>query len=392
MRGTGVVIVMILLSFAVIQSIASAGATPPSLAPAVNGSWYQGRSPDLSVPVAGNATLATPPPGFIYHGAYPPPRSAAGAEDRITNKSIRSYERAVGKKAAWIYFSHEWSNGMAFPLGTVSAIRESGAVPFIRLMARSDTDQDHAEPMYNLSRIAAGDFDAELTSWARDARDFGTPILVEFGTEVNGRWFSWNGYWNGNEAGPPLFRDAYRHIVGVMDAQGASNLIWVFHVDCEDYPESSWNQFENYYPGDDVVDWIGVSVYGPQTPYDRERRSFSERMDRVYPRLCALSPDKPIAVLEFGAAAGNSRVNQRLWAKKALAALTGGRWPRVAGFSWWNEFWENDNNPRHDTNMRVQDNPGLSKVFRHALRNSSVLGRPIIVPETADRTSAGIVA
>ena len=181
MRGTGVVVVTILLSLAVIPSIPFADATPSSLAPTVNGSVYQGPGPDLYFPVAGNATLAIPPPGFIYHGAYTPPRSAAGAEDRITKKSIRSYERAVGKKAAWVYFSNEWSNGIVFPLDTVSVIRESGAIPFIRLMARNDTDQDHVEPVYNLSRIVAGDFDADLEPWAQDARDFGTPVLVEFG-------------------------------------------------------------------------------------------------------------------------------------------------------------------------------------------------------------------
>lgn len=377
MRTAVIAILFMLLATACFQGTgyATAALNPGVKAPAVNGPEYPVPSGD---PVAVQGTLEMPPPGFIYHGVYAPPRSAAGAENRITKKSIRSYERAVGKKAAWVYFSHEWSDGMAFPWRTASTIRESGAVPFIRLMARSDTDQDHPEPVYTLDRIAGGDFDAELEAWAQDARNFGSPILVEFGTEVNGRWFSWNGYWNGNEAGPPLFREAYRHIVGIMDAQGASNLVWVFHVDCEDDPDVSWNRFENYYPGDDVVDLIGVSVYGPQTPNDSERRSFTERMDKVYPRLSALSAGKPIAVLEFGAATGNLRVNQRLWARNALNALIGGRWPRVAGFSWWNEFWENDNNPAHDTNMRVQDNPGLSKVFRRALRNNPVIGRPII--------------
>ena len=30
-------------------------------------------------------------------------------------------------------------------------------------------------------------------AWGRAAQTFGTPLIVEFGTEVNGSWFPWNG-------------------------------------------------------------------------------------------------------------------------------------------------------------------------------------------------------
>jgi hypothetical protein len=48
----------------------------------------------------------------------------------------------------------------------------------------------------------------------------------------------------------------------------------------------------------------------------------------------------------------------------------------VIGFSWWNEQWENDNKPAHDTDMRVQDNPRLADAFRTLVgANTKVLGR-----------------
>ena len=48
----------------------------------------------------------------------------------------------------------------------------------------------------------------------------------------------------------------------------------------------------------------------------------------------------------------------------------------MIGFSWWNERWENDNKPAHDTNMRVQDNPALADVFQTLVgANPNVLGR-----------------
>ena len=33
---------------------------------------------------------------------------------------------------------------------------------------------------------------------------------------------------------------------------------------------SDWNKFENYYPGDEWIDWVGASVYGRQLPSDPE--------------------------------------------------------------------------------------------------------------------------
>jgi hypothetical protein len=48
----------------------------------------------------------------------------------------------------------------------------------------------------------------------------------------------------------------------------------------------------------------------------------------------------------------------------------------VIGFSWWNEQWENDNKPAHDTDMRVQDNPRLADAFRTLVgAKANVLGR-----------------
>ncbi|MFQ6102259.1 MAG: hypothetical protein ACE5OS_13650 [Anaerolineae bacterium] len=54
---------------------------------------------------------------------------------------------------------------------------------------------------------------------------------------------------------------------------------------------------------------------------DDECPQFRDGMDEVYPRLAALSSDKPIAVLEFGVAAGNPLCDQAAWTKDALTDL-----------------------------------------------------------------------
>ncbi len=333
--------------------------------------------------------IVTAAQGQLYHGVYP--GGVTGEEDDVTALDLDSYEQTVGKTAAWVYVSHNWYRSRSFPAENAGWIRQAGSVPFIRLMLWSSLQQDRREWIFTLRRIIRGAFDSDFRQWAREAAAFGSPIIVEFGTEVNGQWFPWNGFWNGRgfpffygdpaePNGPERFRDAYRHIVEIMREE-ASNITWVFHANNEDWPDTAWNRLENYYPGDDVVDWIGVSVYGALTPMDTEWPRFRDSMEAVYPRLAALSTDKPIAVLEFGAAAHNSLGDQAQWARDALTDLTGGRWPRVIGFSWWNETWQNDENPEHDTTMRVQDNPGLAQVFKELVgAKENILGRLLLGP------------
>ena len=329
--------------------------------------------------------IAVPSEGQLYHGVFP--GGVTGEEDDITPADATAYERLAGKSAAWIYFSHNWYKGRGFPRATASWIRERGSIPFIRLMFRSSPEQNKPERTFSLKRILEGALDEDLRSWAREARDFATPLFVEFGTEANGKWFPWNGWWNGKEQrrnygdpvypdGPERFRDAYRHIIQTMRQEGAANILWVFHVNCGDYPQADWNRFENYYPGDEYIDCLGVSVYGAQTPMEEEWPEFRGLLDAAYPRLAALAPTKPILLLEFGVTRNNSRGDQAAWAERALSDLVQNRWPRVMGFSWWNEAWQNDDNSEHDTSMRLQDNPALAAVFRKWVgAQGKVLGR-----------------
>lgn len=349
-------------------------------------------------------TVPFPPEGSYYHGVYPGGRT--GYEDDITPADVESYERSVGRRAVWVYFSHNWFNGRGFPAETSKWIRERGSIPFIRLMLRSSAEQNewgspNKETLYTLEAINRGDFDEDLRQWGRDAAAFGSPLLVEWGTEMNGFWFPWNGYWVEGEdksRGPELFKDAFRRIVEMIREQGgARNVTWVFHANNSDDPEPEgdyeWNRMENYYPGDEYVDWLGISVYGAQVPTeDVPCLPFSEGMAAGIEQLVRLaSPPyrhKPVFVLEFGATGNHPGDDPQCrpdrWAQGALRALLANRWPQVRGFSWWNETWENDEGVP-DTDMRVQSVPGLSDVFRHFLAGGNVIDRPITgdTPEPA---------
>lgn len=251
-----------------------------------------------------------PPSSGIYFSAYP---DFGDSEDTVTAKRIQDFEELAGKELAWVYFSNNWVDGIKFPHEAVATIHDCGRQPFIRMMALSSYDRICPDSVYKLQRIIDGDFDEELKTWADDAKAVGFPLMVEFGTEVNGEWFPWNGSWNGADTldgygdpsepdGPERFCDAYRHIIDLFRAQGVTNVTWVFHVNCENIPDESWNRMAAYYPGDDYIDWIGISTYGALTPKEarQEWRLFTEIMDISYPELTAISANKPLALLEFG--------------------------------------------------------------------------------------------
>jgi hypothetical protein len=282
-----------------------------------------------------------------------------------------------------VFFSNNWYRSRAFPSGKAAWIRDDGAIPYVRLMLRHTSNErdrgDGPDKTFSLRRIVSGRFDADLRAWANAARDFGTPVLAEYGTEMNGFWFSWNATHNGERHGAPLFRRAYRHIIDIMRARGADNVSWVFHVNESDQPHQPWNRLERYYPGDRYIDWLATSVYGSLTPEENWNQSFARGMNRVYPRLRALAPSKPIIVSEFGVTKGNDRVDPVTWARGALDDLLAGRWPRVRGFSWWNETWENDTNNAHDSDLRIQSIPGMPELFTDRLEgNVSVLDAPVV--------------
>ncbi len=327
------------------------------------------------------ASVQAPPTGKLYQGFYF--SGDSDSEHGVTADDAERYEKAVGAGTAWIFFSDFWCEGRAFPAKMCGWIRDLGKVPYVRLMLRSSVEQNRAEKSFTLDAIIAGSFDEDLKKWGADAKRFGSPMLMEWGTECNGEWFAWNGKWNGKARGTEKFLLAWRHIVGLMRAAGADNITWVWHVNSDDVPDAEWNRFENYYPGDAFVDWVAVSAYGPQKPHDKEPvENFRELMDAFYPRINALAPGKPLIVAEFGCTLRHPKISAADWAAAALTDLLGGRWPRISGFCWWNEAWENDDDKKHNTDMVVTHDEALTAVFKARLsaakdriQQSPVLGR-----------------
>jgi hypothetical protein len=142
--------------------------------------------------------------------------------------------------------------------------------------------------------IAQGRADAYVRTFARDVRGYGKPILLTlFAPEFNGDWW-WAVSPGAN--GSLTTRDfvhAWRRVVDIFDAVGASNVSWAWVVNGYPPDPSQQPQIDRdiggYYPGDDYVDWVGVDVYDVGTPL---------WMDGPY--AFAVAHGKPVFVGEFG--------------------------------------------------------------------------------------------
>jgi hypothetical protein len=307
-------------------------------------------------------TKILPPDYGVYVGAFP---DMGSTEDTVSYSRIKAFENLSGKKPAWVYFSNNWYNGIKFPKKEAEIIRDFGSVPFIRLMPRSDYTENAPDRTFTLQKISDGYFDRELTSWANDAKDFGGALMLEFGTEVNGKWFPWCGINNGSN--PDLFKKAYIHIIEIFRNSNTNNITWVYHVNYDSEPDEQWNSMSAYYPGDEYIDWIGMSIYGSQGPGD-DWTDISEIFGNAYENLSKISTSKPLAVLEFGV---NEDKRKPEWIKNFFGLIKNQKYSRIKGISCWHSRWEN--NDGSVTNMRLDSSPESLETYKKIISDNFFL-------------------
>jgi hypothetical protein len=120
-------------------------------------------------------------------------------EDDVTLEMIEDFEQMVGKHQAVIASSSYWGE-QTFPTANLNVVWRHGSLP---LLFWSPWDkpytQNRGPDKFNLTDIIAGKWDAYIDKWADSARDFGHPMIVAFGVEMNGDWFPWSGTFYGGE-------------------------------------------------------------------------------------------------------------------------------------------------------------------------------------------------
>jgi mannan endo-1,4-beta-mannosidase len=164
---------------------------------------------------------------------------------------------------------------------------------------------------------------ATYTNWMRSLdlcadglqqlRDAGVVVLFTILHENNGSWLWWHKRPRADYIA--LYRGVHDYFTNV---RGLNNLLWIFH------PSEATHDLlpmDYYYPGDDVVDLIGPSVYNSTFQF----RFPMDDLFRAYPKA-------------FGLTEANANINTNAWDLNILATNLAVTLPRAAYFCAWSSF------------------------------------------------------
>lgn len=280
-------------------------------------------------------------PASRYFGMYTQQAPFNWATFDGTTSSIGLQPNMVGYFGGWDQdfrgeaVSRSWSRGMMPMLTWESRPIASG----------NDVIE---EPEYSLPRILGdaeagvpGAFDEYLHKYARDIVAGGLPLALRFNHEMNGVWYPWSetnskgGSINGNRPGD--FVKVWKHVHDIFEAEGANELVlWVWAPNIINNLPASHKTPEflaGLYPGDEYVDWVGLSGYLRPAYKPENNFTFDYTFEASLEQLRGLS-DKPIILAEIGASETGG--HKPAWVKSFFNSLGEARNEDIIGFSWFN--------------------------------------------------------
>ena len=197
-----------------------------------------------------------------------------------------------------------------------------------------------------LADITSGASDALIARAARQLKRQDRPVLLRWGWEMNGDWYKWSAARNGkdNEA----YVAAWRRLHRIFAEEKATNVSWVWSPNWNSSPSAAWNTFAALYPGDEYVDWVGVSGYNLHR----------ETPDALFAGIYrAYAARKPIMITEVGAVDRGGRT-------KADWITLFARWvaahPGVGAVTW----FDTDTHPGYDEKWRIDTDAESLAAYR----------------------------
>jgi endoglucanase len=259
-------------------------------------------------------------------GSIPPPTAANVTEPATllpenTQLIIGAYDPWQRLDSAPLGLEH-WYVPQNEPELLAGALARAGDRRGLMVTIEPTTSTDQSMPV--LARVVSGHADDELRQLARIAHESAPRVvLVRWAHEMD---LTLLYPWSGND--PSLYRAAFRHVVEVFRAEGADNVRWVWSPAGE-------SRALAFYPGDDVVDFVGLTVLG-DAAWDAEfgyepRQSMADVLRPRYETVVGLG--KPVVVAELGVS--GTAAEQDQWLAAAARALTD--YPQVRVIVYFND-------------------------------------------------------
>lgn len=216
----------------------------------------------------------------------------------------------------------------------------------------------------DLFRVLDGYYDEFLHNYAKDIADFKHPVLFRFANEMNGDWCEYSGYHMSLDT--ELYREMYRHIYDIFQKHNADNIIWIWNPNGKSFPDFKWNSEAMYYPGNDYVDVLGLTLYNTGNFYKGEE--WTEFYDLYAPLYeeAMKNYDMPFMITEFSCARKGG--NKEEWTKKMLSETD--RFPNIKFAVWWNgaDFTTDGKLARA---YYINDSREMCDIFRDYFKNTN---------------------
>lgn len=268
--------------------------------------------PALALVVAPALSGCTLIPTFDRHGAD----ALADGDDVLLgawlgswpsddNPAIERFRDETGVQLDLVDVYLDWRTPFANVSHTVRHIAEAGAVPILTWEAQTITTPQivAGTRVLALRDGSVETLDEYLADFAagtcKVARSTNQPILVRVLHEMNGGWFAWGiGYRDESGAYPNTdhtYREAFAKIHDAFHNRCGSRVKLVWAVN--HYSEGPRTSYAGTYPGDDVVDFVGIDGYnwGSRAPWGWQ--DFDTIFHDAYCSVTLVSP-KPVLIAE----------------------------------------------------------------------------------------------
>ena len=247
--------------------------------------------------------------------------------------ALDAFAARSGRMPASFSIWSDWGgDNSAFPSrALLSGLRGRGVRPVIFWQPVGKDWRTRPE-RYAYERIVAGDWDAYLTAWARDAAAWGDRVIVRWAHEMNAPWFPWAIGKVGNT--PEGYRAAWRHVVTLVRGIAPNvRFMWAPNAPC-----GTCVAYADLFPGDASVDLVGFDIYAWK-PGD-----LAPMVELYRPAMLELRAltALPVVVAETGAAGPSDA--RAAWLSEGLPAIAEA-YPELVGFIYF------------DIDMRVTDDP-----------------------------------
>ena len=263
--------------------------------------------------------------------------------------SLLTQEVALGRTLNIQRIYYAWND--IFPDATVTDDLAKGRIPLMSWYP-GIRNPDKSITYITWSDIANGNQDSVIIARALAIKALGQPVMFTFHHEPEDL----------NHGTSSDFVAAWKHIHDVFLQQGTTNVVWVLITFASWYDNNRINQ---YYPGDQYVDWLGPDGYnffGTWTGQGGCKRAWVT-FQSVFQGVVNwnASHGKPILAAEWGTTEDPADPNRKAqWFTDAQALIKSPGWENFKGLVYYN----NDNSAVEGCNWKVDSSPTSFDAFK----------------------------